>query len=224
MDLVSVPAATFWMGTNHASSNQAPAHVVRVGAFSMMRCPVSRADYAAFLADARHPAPPFWDEPRYSDPHQPAVGPSWDDAVAYAEWLSARLGQRVRLPTEAEREWAACGGALDTVYPWGNAPREPPCGPLGDGPALLGSWEPNGFGLHHMADGVHEWCADFYDADWYARSPQENPQGPPGGVRRVARGGSWRHRIRVTPSRARSSLPPDHRYADFGFRLVISSR
>jgi formylglycine-generating enzyme required for sulfatase activity len=72
-----------------------------------------------------------------------------------------------------------------------------------------------------MADGVHEWCSDWYDADYYRSSPLDDPRGPTSGTRRVGRGGSWRHHVPVTPTRARSSLPPDHRYADFGFRLVM---
>lgn len=209
------------MGCNHGSDNQAPARVVRVGGFAMMAVPVSRRLYSAWLDQTRAEAPPFWNEARYADPEQPAVGPSWHDAMDFAAWASQRLGVGLRLPTEAEREWAASGGVIDLAYPWGNAPRDTPLGPTGDGPPLLGSTPPNGFGLFHMADGVHEWCLDWYARDAYATAGCDNPKGPTTGTRKVARGGSWRHQIPVTPFRARSSLPPDHRYADFGFRLVL---
>lgn len=240
IEFVYVPGATYWMGCNHAAANQSPAHRVRVAAFFMMRCPVSRAEYTRFLVATGHPAPALWDEPRFADAQQPAVGCNWYDAKAFAGWL-ADFGDTpvspqpefagipvspqwvLRLPTEAEREWAATGGALFTVYPWGNAPLDTPLGPIGDGPLLLGTTPPNGFGLHHMCDGVHEWCEDWYDANAYTRAGFE-PVGPSGGTRKVARGGSWRHRTRVTATRARSSLPPDHRYADFGFRLVLAER
>jgi len=229
IEFMRVPAATYWMGCNHAADNQCPAHRVHVGALFVMRFPVSRADYDRFLRATGQAAPPFWDEPRFSHPQQPAVGPNWDNANAFAAWLSAsgrpaedvRTSGALRLPTEAEREWAASGASLDTIYPWGNSPVEPPYGPLGDGPPLLGATPPNAFGLNHMADGLHEWCEDWYDARWYAVSPRDAPRGPCEGTRKVARGGSWRHRTRVTPTRARSSLPPDHQYADFGFRLVM---
>jgi len=71
-----------------------------------------------------------------------------------------------------------------------------------------------------MCENVHEWCADWYAADFYAQSPVRNPRGPDAGTRRVSRGGSWRHRVTVTRCAARSSLPPDLRYTDYGFRIV----
>jgi len=73
-----------------------------------------------------------------------------------------------------------------------------------------------------MADLVHEWCADWYAADCYATSLPRNPTGPASGQRRVSRGGSWRHRITVTRSAARSSLRPEQRYTDYGLRVVAS--
>lgn len=222
--LIDIPAARFCMGCNHGSDNQAPARFVHVGGFLMMAVPVSRRLYHVWLEENPGCAPPFWNEPRYAHPEQPAVGVSWHDAVAFADWASDACGVTLRLPTEAEREWAASGGVVDHVYPWGNQPRETPKGPLGDGPPLLGSTPPNAFGLFHMADGVHEWCLDGYARDAYRNASCDNPLGPSDGARRVARGGSWRHQVPVTPFRARSSLPPDHRYADFGFRLVLAGR
>jgi sulfatase modifying factor 1 len=211
------------MGRNDGPDNERPRHRVRVEGFAMMACPVDRALYDEFCADTGHQRPPFWDKPYLAHAQQPATGVSWSDASAFALWLGARIGRELRLPTEAEREWAARGGRLDALFPWGDEVLEPPCGPLGEGPALLRATPPNGYGLYHMADGVHEWCADWYDAGWYAHSPVKNPTGPATGKRRAARGGSWRHAIRVTAVTARSSLPPDYRYEDFGFRLVTSS-
>jgi formylglycine-generating enzyme required for sulfatase activity len=61
---------------------------------------------------------------------------------------------------------------------------------------------------------------DWYDADYYVSSPVHEPRGPGEGVRRASRGGSWRHHVRWSPPSARSSLPPDLRYADYGFRVL----
>jgi formylglycine-generating enzyme required for sulfatase activity len=91
---------------------------------------------------------------------------------------------------------------------WKNAPEE------------VGLYAPNPFGLYNPGDNVHEWCADWYDADYYARSPERNPQGPKSGVRKASRGGSWRHHVKVTRTAARSSIPPEFKYADYGFRLA----
>jgi len=203
------------MGTDDGPDNTRPRHRVTVDAFLMMRFPVSRAQYQEFLDATSCPAPSCWSVSHLSDERQPACGVSWHDACAFASWRGGRL------PTEAEREWASRGGRMDAAFPWGDEVREVPWGPSG-GPPLLGDGEPNGFGLFHMADGVHEWCLDWYDSRWYAVSGADNPRGPENGTRRAARGGSWRHQIRVTACTARSSLPPHYQYEDFGFRLVDS--
>jgi formylglycine-generating enzyme required for sulfatase activity len=89
-----------------------------------------------------------------------------------------------------------------------------------NGPEPVGSFEPNSFGIHDMGMNVHEWCSDWYDPVYYKNSPVKNPKGPAAGSRRSSRGGSWRHQIKITRCAARSSIPPDFRYADYGFRLV----
>jgi formylglycine-generating enzyme required for sulfatase activity len=69
---------------------------------------------------------------------------------------------------------------------------------------------------------VHEWCLDWYAPGYYAASPPADPRGPDEGERRASRGGSWRHHVRWSPPSARSSLPPEFRYADYGFRLACT--
>jgi len=73
-----------------------------------------------------------------------------------------------------------------------------------------------------MGDNVHEWCSDWYDAAYYAVSPELDPPGAAAGIRRASRGGSWRHQIKVTRTAARSSIPPGLQYADYGFRVARS--
>jgi formylglycine-generating enzyme required for sulfatase activity len=84
----------------------------------------------------------------------------------------------------------------------------------------VGLGTPNGFGLYDVCTNVHEWCSDWYGAEYYAISPQRDPRGPGHGTRRVSRGGSWRHHVKVTRCAARSSIPPDFRYTDYGFRVA----
>ena len=98
---------------------------------------------------------------------------------------------------------------------------EVPAGPLA-GPWPVGRGRPNGFGLFDAGTIVHEWCSDWYDASYYAVSPASRPTGPDEGSRRASRGGSWRHRVRWSPPAARSSLPPEFHYTDYGFRVVRS--
>jgi formylglycine-generating enzyme required for sulfatase activity len=81
-------------------------------------------------------------------------------------------------------------------------------------------YAPNAYGLYNIGDNVHEWCADWYDAAYYVVSPERNPRGPLAGTRRASRGGSWRHHIKVTRTAARSSIPPEFKYADYGFRVA----
>ena len=90
------------------------------------------------------------------------------------------------------------------------------------GPEPVGLYKPNAYGLYNVGDNVHEWCSDWYDDGYYARSPERNPQGPQSGTRKASRGGSWRHHIKVTRTAARSSIPPEFQYADYGFRIARS--
>jgi formylglycine-generating enzyme required for sulfatase activity len=211
------------MGSRAGHDDEAPEHDVFVSAFEMADTPVSNRDYAMYLEATSARPPRFWSEPLFSEPQKPVVGVSWFEAFAFCEWLSAETGFFLRLPTEAEREKAARGGRAGLAYPWGNDPAgggHPRIrGPL-DGPLPSRSTAPNAYGLFHLADNVHEWCADFYDPGYYARSPSEDPRGPERGERRASRGGSWRHQVVVTRSAARSSIPPGLRYADYGFRWV----
>jgi formylglycine-generating enzyme required for sulfatase activity len=152
---------------------------------------------------------------------------SWFDAIRYCEWLSAIAERKFRLPSEAEWERAARGEREDAQFPWGN---EPPqslpsyadrcAGYWKTGPEPVGRGEPNGYGLYNMCDNVHEWCGDWYASDYYAVSPECNPCGPRTGVRRASRGGSWRHHVKISRCAARSSIPPEFKYADYGFRVA----
>lgn len=162
-------------------------------------------------ADWRHPEGP---QSNIDDrPDHPVVHVNWEDAAAYCEWAG------VRLPTEAEFEYASRGGGQDRKYPWGNEltiDGKEQCNYFQgtfptrhlnlDGYAVTSpvkSFPPNELGLYDMGGNVWEWCADLYDATYYSRSPRKNPRGPsksydPAGgpdeaaqVKHVQRGGSF---------------------------------
>jgi formylglycine-generating enzyme required for sulfatase activity len=226
VNVVLIPAGWFWMGTDNGPENEMPRHRVWLDSFATGRFPITNREFEKYVLATNAPASPFRSDPVFSDPEQPVVGVSWNEAVSYCEWLSARTRENFRLPTEAERERAARGNEEGFLYPWGDElPSERPFAgydPTTGGPERVGLNSPNGFGLYNMSEGVHEWCSDYYDADYYRYSPEKNPHGPAAGERRVSRGGSWRHRIKFSRCAARSSLPPAFKYADYGFRLALS--
>lgn len=215
---VRIPGGAFAMGSLEGQEDEAPVHTVAVDGFDMAAYPVTRAEYAAFLAATRHPEPRDWHDAAFQRSDYPVVGVSWDDAMAYCGWRGD-----VRLPTEAEWERAARGGIDGERFPWGD---EIPAwipgggrGPLASPwPVTLGT--PTRFGLFGIAANVHEWCADWHARDYYAVSPASNPQGPASGARRASRGGSWRHAVTISRTAARSKLDPSFRYTDYGFRVV----
>jgi len=223
--MARIPEGWFLMGSESGQDNERPVHRVWIDAFELAVCQISNAEYALFLAETQNRPPLNWGDPDFSHPEQSVIGVSWFDATSYCEWLSRATGHRYRLPTEAEWERAARGGMEQQQYPWGDDPPDS----LPDyssrwktGPEPVGRAEVNAFGLCDVGANVHEWCSDWFDPDYYLNSPERNPHGPPSGARRASRGGSWRHYTKVSRCAARSSIPPEFRYADYGFRIASS--
>ena len=211
------------MGSETGQDNERPVHRVWVDALLLAARQVTNADYKRFLQATGALPPPFWEDPNFAHPEQPVVAVSWFDALKYCEWLSSTTRRKYRLPTEAEWERSARGGVDGNLFPWGDEP--PQSVPDYDerwktGPEPVARYAPNGYGLYDICDNVHEWCSDWYAPDYYAVSPERNPRGPETGQRRASRGGSWRHHIKVARCAARSSIPPEFQYADYGFRVA----
>ncbi|MBZ5622584.1 MAG: formylglycine-generating enzyme family protein [Acidobacteriia bacterium] len=210
-DLVLIPGGEFLMGQEDGRDEERPVHRVTVAPFRLCRFQVTNQDFAAFRKFV------------FDGPTLPVTSVSWFDAVEYCRWLSVEWGREIRLSTEAEWEFAARGGMEQKLYPWGDAPVTSRAG-YGDrwreGPEPVATSEPNGYGLFDMCENVHEWCLDWYDPGYYLVSPAENPRGPETGTRRASRGGAWRHHIKIARCAARSSIPPEFRYADYGFRVA----
>ena len=220
---IRIAAGWFSMGSETGQDVEGPVHRIWVDSFAMAATQVTVAEYARFLDAAGNMPPPNWGDANFNHPQQPVVAVSWFDAVAYCAWLSAMTGSHYRLPTEAEWERAARGGAEGMVFPWGNDPptsRADYHARWKTGPEPVGQSQPNAYGLFEMCENVHEWCSDWFGADYYSISPDRNPPGPQEGNRKASRGGSWRHHIKISRCSARSSIPPEFKYADYGFRVV----
>jgi formylglycine-generating enzyme required for sulfatase activity len=217
VDLVQIPAGWFWMGWDEGQRSERPRHRVWTRGFAIGRAPVTNREYARFLEAAGAAAPGCWGDPRFDHPEQPVVGVNWFEAVAFCEWLSQDTGHRCRLPTEAEWERAARGGLDGARFPWGD---QRPAPPSFDRPPIVAEAPANPLGLLALSGVCHEWCLDWEDEQYYARSPERDPRGPATGTRRVSRGGAWRHHDPWSPVAHRSSLPPALRYSDYGFRVI----
>lgn len=213
------------MGCETGAADERPVHRVLVDPFAIGRYSVTNRAYRMFVEDTSRPAPASLIEANFSHPDQPVTSVSWFDATAYCDWLRTKTGNPFRLPTEAEWERAARGGLEGKLYVWGDESPElqPNYADLwSKGPERVGQRQPNGFGLFDISENVHEWCSDWYDPIYYAISPARNPRGAESGRRRASRGGSWRHQIKITRVAARSSIPPEFKYADYGFRCAMS--
>ena len=221
-----VPAGYFTMGSREGGWAERPQHRVWLDEFCIDKYEVTNRQYDEFVRTTGHIRPKFREDGRYNSPDQPVVGVSWDDADAYCKWAGKRL------PTEAEWEKAARGGAEGRRFPWGD---EGATGKAVFGqdmntgsPSAVGKYPPNGYGLYDMAGNVWEWCADWYDMEYYRVSPERNPQGPASGKDRVARGGSWigsgiaELYDDVLRCAFRRRHPPADKSDDFGFRCAMS--
>jgi formylglycine-generating enzyme required for sulfatase activity/serine/threonine protein kinase len=239
MPMVSLTGTCFQMGTPPGTpesySNEAR-HQVCVQDFWLSQHEITNRQYRQFKPSHRSGA---YKGASLDGDQQPVVEVSWQDAVAYAEWLSRQTGKRYRLPTEAEWEFAARAGT-GTVRHWGDDPAQA-CGyanvadqtarrvwgagaihECDDGQAVaapVAAYRPNPFRLHDMLGNVSEWTCSEYRSDYGGDEKRCSGQASADGNRAV-RGGSWDDEPRLVRSADRNGRSPDSRDYGLGFRLV----
>ncbi|MCP3671126.1 MAG: SUMF1/EgtB/PvdO family nonheme iron enzyme [Gammaproteobacteria bacterium] len=223
--MVRLKGGSFTMGsnTNQVSGDEWPAHTINISAFAISREEVTFDEYDRFAqaTGRRLPNDEGWGRVR-----QPVINVSWDDAVAYAEWLSERTGKNYRLPTEAEWEFAVRGGS-DSLYWWGYQVGDArancfDCGSQWDrrSSAPVGSFQPNNFGLHDMAGNVREWVQDCYHPNYSGAPADGSAWLDPGCAVRVVRGGAYNKTSDSMRSAWRGYFKQDSRLSVTGFRVV----
>ncbi len=247
---VALPGGLFMMGEG------TDAHHVKFSPFKISRYPITNAQFKKFILDGGYKndawwskegidyrneekwqAPRYWNDKKWNLDNHPVVGVSWFEAEAFCNWLNQQMasGQKflVRLPTEAEWEFAARGGCGEGDYPWGD--KSPASEFANYSGTQLGRTSvvgcfPDGKtpnGIFDLAGNVWEWCHDWYSDKYYAdckkRGIVEDPQGPPSGDYRVLRGGSWSLYESYLRAASRYLDHPGGDWDDDGFRVVVSS-
>ena len=244
--MIKIPAGEFKMGDNKGPRNERPEHMVWLDTYFIDQYEVTMERYQKFLDETNHDFPPLWDDGAAFEEaaDRPAVGMAWDSAKAYCEWVGKRL------PTEAEWEKAA-RGTDGRRYPWGHmqpfvdiarynlgttgwvgyaitlAPVTSGVTGMSIRHGLKGGTK-SPYGLYHMAGNASEWVVDWYDRNYYEKSPKRNPHGPETGEKKIFRGGSWEDppkRLRVTArANAEPNFPVDANDLTIGFRCAMEAK
>lgn len=243
-DMVNIPAGPFHMGfaidndLEWGDTDEEPVHEVTLSAYYIDRYEVTAEAFSLFLNEHPDQAPRYIElgqavtvekhegkyRPRPGLERYPVNRVSWYGADAFCRWNGKRL------PTEAEWEKAA-RGTDQRIFPWGNehpandrATYRRHFAQLGFKALSPVDAMPRGqspYGVYHMAGNVWEWVADWYDADYYERSPKIDPQGPATGTTKTLRGGNWYYKAYYMRTTYRFNEKPETFKVYQGFRCAV---
>ena len=225
--VVLIPAGEFTMGRTKLTPDDKttmrpvvllddrPDHKVFLDAYWIDKTEVTHGQYAKFLEATGHRKPYHWAQRPHDD--FPIYNVDWEDARTYCAWAGKRL------PTEAEWERGARGGLEGQSYPWGDkADTKLALFNVQTGPGPVGKYPPNKLGVYDMAGSVSEWTADWFEREYYKRSPAKNPAGPEQGMYKVIRGGAWSDSPARITTFFRNWVRPNQRTPNLGFRCAKS--
>jgi serine/threonine protein kinase len=225
LEFVQLPAGSFKMGNSlgDGEDDERPVHEVKLSSFRMSKYEITFAQYNTFCVATGKSKLGFNDS-------RPVKEISWNDAKAFCDWLSQQTQTKIRLPTEAEWEYAALANGEVTRWPGTNRESElrsyarykdnsdGRTAPVGSGR------RPNALGLFDMSGNVAEWCADWYKKNYYEDCLKQgvvnDPLGPSATGKRVVRGGSIRNSAKDVRCFRRDKESPDERKPYIGFRIV----
>lgn len=238
MTFLAIPSGQFIMGTRdidaatmeHPSGDasqirdETPPHPVNISTFHLGRTEVTQQQWLAVM-DTRPGPEANWQREDWQK--LPVVTVSWHRVMDFINALNEQdSAYDYRLPTEAEWEYAARGGRdglrpfdIDKLdeYAW-------TISNSGDSLQAVATRRENPFGIHDLYGNAWEWTQDWYAPDYYSNSPADNPQGPPNGIKRVRRGGSFHCPVHLVRPGYRAPELPDKRYSVLGFRLVAEPK
>lgn len=245
--MVSIPGGTFLMGSVFGEKDELPMHNVIISPFKMSATVITVGQFSTFvnetgyLTEAERGDGAFvsigitnvvkrydanWGNPyMVQGNNHPVVCVSWNDANAFCYWIQLKIGGEVRLPTEAEWEYA-CRAGTTTEYYSGDSESdlacvgwyEKNCNNKFHRNHPVGEKASNSWGLYDMHGNVCEWCHDWYGP--YKKSRLKDPTGPTSGTERVVRGGSHFNSSCFCRSATREKAEPQDGADDIGFRIV----
>jgi formylglycine-generating enzyme required for sulfatase activity len=232
-EMIIIPGGSFERGSSKGGRDEMPRHQISLDPYAIDIHPVTNEQFSRFLEEMggekdhlnndiirlresrlKRMSGKINIDSGYAK--HPVVGVTWYGAIAYAKWVGKRL------PTEAEWEVAASGGAIDSIYPSGKDIDRSQANFFSSDTTAVMSYLPNGYGLYDMVGNVYQWCHDWYDYHYYNVSVQEphNPKGPVQGVYRVLRGGCWKSLKEDLRCSHRHRNNPGTTNGTYGFRCA----
>jgi formylglycine-generating enzyme required for sulfatase activity len=236
-NMIFVKGGTFQMGSNNGYSNEKPVHSVTVSDFYIGKYEVSQKEWKEIMGSN----PSYW-----KGDNLPVENVSWYDAVEFCNKKSNKEGltrcytgsgkntkcnfnaNGYRLLTEAEWEYASRGGSRTAHYKYSGSNNIDDVAwyydNSGNKTHQVGTKKPNELGIHDMSGNVWEWCWDWYDENYYSKSPTSNPKGASSSSFRVDRGGGCKYDAEYYRVAFRTHEDPNFSVFNLGFRLLRSSK